>query len=69
MAKPLETAVENGWRIQLWVPSNGWTTVNERPIHKLKAAKAARLWRKDFKIRARIVKVRVLTETFAQEEA
>lgn len=68
MKKPVDTAVETGWRIQLWVASNGWTTVNERPIHKRKARSAAKVWKKDNKFRARIVKVAVTTETFVQEE-
>jgi hypothetical protein len=61
------TAIEKGWRIQLFSP-NGWVSVNERPLHKRRAAKAARTWAKDGKIRARIVKVRVVTETLEQEE-
>ena len=68
MKKPVETAVETGWRIQLWIKSNGWTTVNEHPIHKIKARNAAKVWKKDNKFRARIVKVAVKTETFVQEE-
>lgn len=68
MKKPVETAVETGWRIQLWVKSNGWTTVNEHPIHKRKALSAAKVWMKENKFRARIVRVRVVTETLAQQE-
>lgn len=68
MKKPVETAVETGWRIQLWVKSNGWTTVNEHPIHKRKAQSAARVWKNHDKFRVRIVKVAVTTETFLQEE-
>ena len=68
MKKPVETAVETGWRIQLWVKSNGWTTVNEHPISKIKARNAGRVWKKDDKFRVRIVKVSVTTETFDQEE-
>lgn len=67
MQKPLESTTANGWRIQLLSP-NGWTNMSEHPMHKTRAKNAARTWRKDFKIRARIVKVRIVTETFAQEE-
>ena len=68
MKKPVETAVETGWRIQLWIKSNGWTTVNERPIDKRKARNAARVWATKDKFRARIVRVRVTTENLAQED-
>lgn len=62
------TVIEKGWRIQLFSPKNGWVSVNDRPLHKRRAAKAAQTWTKDGKIRARIVKVRVVTETLEQEE-
>lgn len=62
-----ETTVQKGWRIELLSP-NGWTHINERPMHKRTAAKAARTWKKDGMPRVRIVKVRVVTETSAQEE-
>ncbi len=59
--------VENGWRIQLF-SKHGWVDVANQPIHKTKAKNAARVWKNEHKIRARIAKVRVTTETFTLEE-
>jgi hypothetical protein len=60
--------IEKGWLIELQHPeTKRWTPVSSRPIHKLRARKAARLWEKDFKIKARIRQVEITTNTLAIE--
>ena len=67
--KPLTTTTQKGWLIELYNSIDKvWVPVSTNPVHKLRAKSAARVWRKEHKMRARIVQTQIVTTTLAIEE-